>query len=64
MSTDFLRPKGDKNSWTWEIITKKLFFKADIAGGESSDHIAAIAAGILPNDIHIDKVGVTLENAP
>ena len=64
MGTDIVRPKGTKNSWDWAIITKKAFSTFTIAGGEAAAHVHSIAAGILPNDLHIDKVGVTLESAP
>jgi len=64
MSTDLLRPKGSALDWTWEPIYKKGHVTCTIAGGESAAHVYDVAAGILPTDLHIDKIGVSLENYP
>jgi len=48
---------------TWAEHHKKLFVSFTIAGGESAAHVHAIAAGMLPHDLHMDKVGVVLETA-
>lgn len=63
-TVDLLRPRGSKNAWTWETIVKKALVTFQIAGGEASAHVHSIVAGALLNDIHIDKVSVSLENAP
>ena len=64
MSTDLLRPKGSALAWTWEKVYRKGHVTLSIAGGESAAHVYDVAAGILPIDLHIDIIGVTLENPP
>lgn len=61
---DVLRPKGTKNSWTWANLDSFMSLHHDVAGGESAHGVAVINAGTLDTDIHIDKVYVSLENAP
>lgn len=58
------RPDGDPTNWSWENAERAIAFHHDIAGGEASDFVANIAAGAMAQDIHIDKVVVSLENAP
>ncbi len=58
------RPDGSSTSWTWEDAERAIAFHHDIAGGEAADFVANMAAGAMSQDIHIDKVVVSLENAP
>lgn len=45
--------------------TRKLAFHTEVSGAaQDAVHVHDVAAGILPNDLHVDKVGVTLESAP
>ncbi|GAH17171.1 unnamed protein product [marine sediment metagenome] len=47
----------------WADRSRKMFATFQIAGGESSAHVHCIPAGVLPQDLHVDKVAVCLENA-
>jgi len=58
------RPDGSATSWTWANAERAIAFHHDVAGGESGDMVADMKAGAMSQDIHIDKVVVSLENAP
>ena len=59
-----LRPQGGSTSWSWDDLSRCCVFTYSVAGGESADHVSDIQAGFLTDDMRIDKVGVSLENAP
>lgn len=63
-TTDTKRPKGDKGSWDWANLDRFAILHHDIAGGESAHGVMVLNTGTLDSDIHIDKVYVSLENAP
>ncbi|MCK4659918.1 MAG: hypothetical protein KAV82_10395 [Phycisphaerae bacterium] len=58
------QPQGNKGTWDWIDHEHMVLLHHEIAGGESADALAIIRAGVLANDIHVDKVAVSLENAP
>lgn len=63
-TTDQKRPDGQKGAWGWVDAERMVAVHHDIAGGEASDVKFQLRAGDLTQDIHIDKVIVSLENAP
>lgn len=56
--------KGSKNDWDWSVPEHVLTFTFPVAGGEAGDMEANLRAGGLTQDLHIDKLIVSLENAP
>ncbi|MEE9401250.1 MAG: hypothetical protein V3V32_04445 [Dehalococcoidia bacterium] len=58
------RPKGDKNSWAWESREELITLSHQVAGGEAADCMMELVAGSLTQDIHVDKLIVSLENPP
>ncbi|MBA7569576.1 hypothetical protein ES708_11317 [subsurface metagenome] len=58
------RPDGVRTSWTWENAERTLPFHHELAAGESADMVGIMGAGAMSQDIHIDKIVVSLENAP
>ena len=63
-TTDKKRPDGVKTNWTWVNAERIVALHHDVAGGEASDVQFQLRAGDLSQDIHIDKLIVSLENAP
>jgi len=55
---------GVKTDWDWNIADRIAFVSHEIAGGESGAMVYIIRAGTLHIDIHIDRIAVSLENAP
>ncbi|GAJ00575.1 unnamed protein product [marine sediment metagenome] len=58
------RPDGLRTSWTWENAEGTIAFHHELAGGEGADMAGIMRAGAMSQDVHIDKVVVSLENAP
>ena len=57
-------PKGSKNLWDWSVPEHLMIFTFPVAGGEAADMEGILRAGGLTQDVHIDKLVVSLENAP
>ena len=63
-TTDILRPYGTKNAWTWEPVPTNVHMPDEIAPGVTDHPLWEMEAGMHVVDEHIDKLMVTLENAP
>jgi len=61
---DKRRPDGIPTDWSWEIADRIAFASHEISGGESGEMVYIIRAGTLHTDIHIDRLALSLENAP
>ncbi len=58
------KPSGSSTDWNWTNHEHIMTYHHDIAGGEAADVMAVLRAGVLEGDIHVDRVAVSLENAP
>ena len=64
-TADILRPRGTSPlSWTWDQIPTNHHVTDEVAAGETDHELYRMAAGMHAVDEHIDKLMVTLENAP
>jgi len=62
--TDDNKPDGTPQSWTWGQNKAHILFTHDVTAGMSAHQIVKVVAGLFPDDVHMDKLAIILENAP
>ena len=63
-TVSILRPRGTKNAWVWSNLDRYFMQEHPVEAGLSSHVCSLFKAGMLIQDLHIDKVHISLENAP
>lgn len=61
-TVDVERPKGTKNSWTWQPCALDVHLTDEVAAGVTDHIVWSMAAGAHTADEHVDTVMVHLEN--
>jgi len=62
-TTDKVKPVGTKNAWSWHNKENHFAIHHDVAGGEAAEALLIIRAADLSQDIHVDKLIVSIENS-